>query len=346
MERTTQMAKMSIRHPLRQHVKSRLPHMNVTRLDETFSTDPFFANVKSIHHGYVGAQVFYGTKSHTIFIYGFRKKGEFPKLYRDFIREHGAPSTLRRDNAREEQSEEVLEINREMLIRDKFTEPYNPQQNPVESSAIRYIKEQVLKVLDITGAPESTWFFAAQYVSDIHNICSDDSLPDEMTPLQYLEGSTPDISAYLQFTFWQPVLFLDHEALWPSTNERSGRWLGVAHNVGDALTFWILDDQSKQVFAQSVVRPLNHNLRVKWDPALAPNPSKHTAQNGGDQMPSKSLKEKLLASAMDQYDQLEPEPVENPKAKVVKNSNMTKSSLKNTYVNPGLDTSKLFVPNN
>ena len=344
LERTTQMAKMSIRHPLRQHVKSRLPHMNVTRLDETFSTDPFFANVKSIHHGYVGAQVFYGTKSHTIFIYGFRKKGEFPKLYRDFIREHGAPSTLRRDNAREEQSEEVLEINREMLIKDKFTEPYNPQQNPVESSAIRYIKEQVLKVLDITGAPESTWFFAAQYVSDIHNICSDDSLPDEMTPLQYLEGSTPDISAYLQFTFWQPVLFLDHEALWPSTNERSGRWLGVAHNVGDALTFWILDDQSKQVFAQSVVRPLNHNLRVKWDPALAPNPSKHTAQNGGDQMPSKSLKEKLLASAMDQYDQLEPEPVENPKAKVIKNSNMAKSSLKNTYVNPGMDTSKLFVP--
>ena len=167
--------------------------MNVIRLDETFSTDPFFANVKSIHNGYVGAQVFYDTKSHSIFIYGFRRKGEFPKLYRDFIREHGAPSTLRRDNAREEQSEEVIDINRELLIKDQFTEPHHPQQNPVESSAIKYIKEQVLRVLDITGAPESVWYFAAQYVADIHNICSDENLPDGMTPLQYLEGSTPDI---------------------------------------------------------------------------------------------------------------------------------------------------------
>ena len=115
--------------------------MNVTRIDETFSTDPFFANVKSVYHQYIGAQVFYGTKSHTIFIYGFRKKGEFPKLYRDFIREHGAPSTLRRDNAKEEQGEEVIEINRELLIKDQYTEPYHPQQNPVESGAIRYIKD-------------------------------------------------------------------------------------------------------------------------------------------------------------------------------------------------------------
>ena len=271
---------MTLRHPLQRHLKPRNPHMNVTRIDETFSTDPFFANVRSINHQYIGAQVFYGTKSHAIFIYGFRKKGEFPKLYKDFIREHGAPSALRRDNAREEQSEEVIEINRELLIKDQYTEPYNPQQNPVESGAIRYIKDQVLKVLDNSGAPESAWYFAAKYVADLNNICSDPTLPDEMTPLQYIEGSTPDISAYLQYTFWQPVLFLDHEAVWPTTNERSGRWLGVAHNIGDALTFWVLDDQSKQVLAQSVIRPLKYNDRVKWDPAFETVSSRSTAQNG------------------------------------------------------------------
>ena len=79
LEKTTQMARMSLRHPLQRHEKPRFPHMNVSRVDETFSTDPFFANVKSIHHGYTGAQVFYGTKSHTFFIYGFRKKGLIPK---------------------------------------------------------------------------------------------------------------------------------------------------------------------------------------------------------------------------------------------------------------------------
>ena len=90
---------------------------------------------------------------------------------------------------------------------------------------------------------------AAQYVAAIHKICSDPRLPDEMTPLQYLKGVTPDISAYLQFTFWQPVLYLDHEAEWPSSKERSGRWIGLAQGIGDLLTFWILDNQSKHILA-------------------------------------------------------------------------------------------------
>src|SRR5687768_2491422 len=133
-----------------------------------------------------------------------------------------------------------------------------------------------------------------------------------MTPLQYLEGVTPDISAYLLYTFWQPILFLDHEAVWPATNERSGRWLCVAHNIDDALIYWVLDDQSKQVLARSVVRPLQHNHRVKWNPAFDSASIKTTAQNGGDLMPSKSLRDELLDSVMDKYDHFEPDPIENP----------------------------------
>src|SRR4051812_27325025 len=158
------------------------------------------------------------------------------------------------------------------MIQDQYTEPYHPQQKPVESSAIRYLKGQVMIVLDQTGAPDSLWYMAAQYIADIHNICSDSSLPNEMTPLQYLRGVTPDISVHLQFTFYQPVLFLDHESEWPSSNERAGRWIGIAHGIGDSLTFWILDDQSKYILAQSVVRPYVQNLRVKWDPTLAEHP--------------------------------------------------------------------------
>ena len=90
---------------------------------------------------------------------------------------------------------------------------------------------------------------AAQYIADVHNICSDISLPDEMTPLQYLRGVTPDISVHLQFSFYQPILFLDHESEWPSSKERSGKWVGLAHGIGDSLTFWVLDDQSKYILA-------------------------------------------------------------------------------------------------
>jgi hypothetical protein len=81
-------------------------------------------------------------------------------------------------------------------------------------------------------------------------------------------GVTPDISAYLQFTFWEAILFLDSEESWPHTKEHPGRWLGVAHNIGDALTYWIFDDQSKQVLARSVMHPFNRNKRVFWDPVF------------------------------------------------------------------------------
>src|SRR5688572_6337470 len=97
------MARMILRKQMRRHEKARFPCMNVIRFDEPVSTDPLFTNCRSMYHGYTAAQVFFGTKSHTIFIHGIKSKGEFPKVYRDFIRDHGAPSALRRDNVKEEQ---------------------------------------------------------------------------------------------------------------------------------------------------------------------------------------------------------------------------------------------------
>ena len=139
-------------------MKSRLAFIQAKRLEEVVSTDPMFANCRCLGYGYTGAQVFYGLKSTQIDVYGFRSKGEFPQLYRDFIKEHGAPSALRRDNAKEEQSAAVDEIHRELFIQDQFSEPYNPQQNPVESRGIKYLKEHTHVLLDRTGVVRAIWF--------------------------------------------------------------------------------------------------------------------------------------------------------------------------------------------
>ena len=66
-------------------------------------------------------------------------------------------------------------------------------------------------------------------------------------------------------------------------------------------------------------------------------------------MPSKSLREELLASVMDKYDHFEPDPIENPVINPVtsqspKTQNTRKSSMKPVYVNEGLDTTQLYVP--
>lgn len=179
----------------------------------------------------------------------------------------------------------------------------------------------MVNVLDRTGAPNTLRFMAAQYVADVHNICLDPALPDKMTLLQYQLGITPDISAYLQFTFWQPVLYLDHESEWPASKERSARWIGVAHGIGDALTFWVLDDQAKQILARSVFEPNKHNLRVKWDPQL------EQASNPGED------KIGLIAADKDRDGK-----------EVLVIEERTDIPTAHDDVNPGIDTSKLHIP--
>ena len=174
MERTTQLAKMIIRTPMRRHVKGRFTFNRPVCLNETVSTDWKFANCRSLGHGHTGMQVFFGMKSLCIDVYGGKSKSEFPNLYRDFIREQGAPSALRRDNAQEEKSQEVDAIQREIYAADEFSEPHNQQQNPVELRAIRYLNQGVHVLLDRTGAPDTAWFLASKYLAGIHNILSND----------------------------------------------------------------------------------------------------------------------------------------------------------------------------
>ena len=184
-----------------------------------------------------------------------------------------------------------------MVIKDQFIETYNPQQNPVELRAIKYLKEHSHVLLDHTGAPESCWFLAIKYLADILNICADPSLNDQV-PLTVRTGVTKDISAFLQFQFWQQVLYLDHEETWPASRERTGRWVGVTDNVGDMLTYWILDEQSKQLLAQSVVCPLHSNHCVKFDPSLNKH-LKRTASNGGTYgLPSNLIQNQIQISML------------------------------------------------
>ena len=43
---------------------------------------------------------------------------------------------------------------------------------------------------------------------------------------------------------------------WPSESpEKSGRWMGVAHNIGDALTYKILINDTKKIIYRSAIMP-------------------------------------------------------------------------------------------
>ena len=59
------------------------------------------------------------------------------------------------------------------------------------------------------------------------------------TPYEIVAGDTPDFMEWLEYDFYQPVWFYS-PAVFPVEKQLLGRWLGVAHRVGQALCYWIL----------------------------------------------------------------------------------------------------------
>jgi hypothetical protein len=74
----------------------------------------------------------------------------------------------------------------------------------------------------------------------------------ESTPFELVTGNMPDISEYLAFEWYQPVYYYD-QTTFPNQHELLGRWIGVAHNVGQAMCFWLLPKSGVPI-ARTMVR--------------------------------------------------------------------------------------------
>ncbi len=87
-----------------------------------------------------------------------------------------------------------------------------------------------------------------------------------IAPLNALLGLQPDISMFLAFLFYEPVLFNADNRSPSEPTELTGRFVGFAMNAGDAMTFLILTDNTKQIITRSAVRsrinPKDPNLRL------------------------------------------------------------------------------------
>ena len=91
-------------------------------------------------------------------------------------------------------------INRHNYIKDGYTEPHHPHQNPAENQAVRWLKHHCQTAMNISGAPNYVWPHCMTWIADIHNITAKEAL-SYRTPYESRHGVTPDISAYLLFTF-------------------------------------------------------------------------------------------------------------------------------------------------
>ena len=73
-------------------------------------------------------------------------------------------------------------------------------------------------------------------------------------------GTTPDISAYVLFHFWEKIYYHAPDNSFPDSKELAGYFLGVANNVGDALTFIILSEDGQRLHRSGIRSALGKPL--------------------------------------------------------------------------------------
>ena len=74
------------------------------------------------------------------------------------------------------------------------------------------------------------------------------------TTIEALTGETPDISQYLDFGFYDRVWFKEDAGLGET---KLGRFLGVSHNVGSLMSYWILPVSRIPISRTTVQRVTN-----------------------------------------------------------------------------------------
>ena len=269
LENTTQWGKTITQYPMKKHHISRFPWNNRRRLREEVAMDTIFM----ANPGFCGstcAQVFVGLMSRMINVYPMPSKacGYVLKAYQDFMRYEGVPEGLHRDLAPEEKVEKIIDLNRQMMVRDTWSEQGHPNQNPAEALGVKPLKTGTEQLMNRTGAPPGAWPWAQKYIADINNHCAT-PFHGWRTPISVRHGYTPDISAFLQFQFWEKVYFkIDEQA--PNSKEAPGYWMGVSNTIGDAMTYDIWSDRTRKVIQRSAVRSADPNrggipnLRVEF----------------------------------------------------------------------------------
>jgi hypothetical protein len=243
-ENTTQMATNVIAGAhIKQTIKSPYPALNVRRRHEPVATDTIFADCAAVDtNGQKCAQLYVGRKSLVTDVYGMTSKSEMVNTLEDIIRRRGAMDLLISDNAPEQNSKEVKQILRELIIEHWRSEPHYQHQNFAELKW-QHIKRHVNWMMNLRNVDEDAWLLCLHWVVDVMNHTAEKSL-GWRPPLQVLTGQTVDISILLYFIFWDKVAF---ERVVDSsysgqigsykTSEVTGRFVGFAWNVGHQLAY-------------------------------------------------------------------------------------------------------------
>ena len=242
---------------IKKHFKSRNPVFNIPRRSEAVATDTIFSDTPAVDDGSTMAQFFCGRDTLVCDAYGIKSTKQFINTLSDNIRKRGAMDTLISDGGKYEISKQVTDLLRSLFIQDYQSEPYHQHQNKAEN-CFGLAKRYTNTVMNTSGCPACCWLLCLQYICVVLNHLASPTLQG-VCPVQALEGTTPDISFLLHFSFFEPVYYRidssEPDLNFPSSsNEKKGYWVGFADNQGDSLTWRILTEDTQKIIIRSGVR--------------------------------------------------------------------------------------------
>ena len=242
---------------IKKHFKSRNPVFNIPRRSEAVATDTIFSDTPAVDDGSTMAQFFCGRDTLVCDAYGIKSTKQFINTLSDNIRKRGAMDTLISDGGKYEISKQVTDLLRSLFIQDYQSQPYHQHQNKAEN-CFGLAKRYTNTVMNTSGCPAFCWLLCLQYICVVLNHLASPTLQG-ICPVQALEGTTPDISFLLHFSFYEPVYYRidssEPDLNFPSSsNEKKGYWVGFADNQGESLTWRLLTEDTQKIIIRSGVR--------------------------------------------------------------------------------------------
>jgi hypothetical protein len=222
-----------------------------------FYTDTLFGRCKSVSNN-TCAQIF-ANEHQFVKAYPMESKAMAGKALRQFIRDFGVPERLTSDGASEQvgPNTDFMKNIRKYEIEHHVSEPGRPQQNRAES-VIREVKRRWFRLMVKQKVPKRLWDYGIVWVCEVMSLTANSSFSlDGRTPMEKVTGETPDISEYLDFTFYDWVWYKDNAGV---GDNMFGRWLGVSHRIGNLMSYWILTANGRVISRTTVQRVTNLEL--------------------------------------------------------------------------------------
>ena len=226
---------------------------NLKRLHNKFATDTLYATVKSLNQN-VCAQI-YSHKGGFAVTYPIRDSTgtTLGQTLADFAHDFGVPERLIFDGAMAQQGKNTLFMKniRKYYINYKISNPRRPNENPAES-AIREVKKRWFRIMIKKRVPRRLWDYGLVWICETGNITvSSSRYGNGRTPIEFITGETPDITEYLDFSFYDWAIYRANAGLGESS---LGRWIGVSHKVGQLMSYWILTISGHVISVTTVQR--------------------------------------------------------------------------------------------